>query len=223
MYLPTYVKQNPNGYRCRGFVYQNFEADRVSYLRGMENGKLVIFSAPSGAGKTTIVHHLLKTFPSLEFSVSAASRALRGDEQHGVDYYFLSVEEFRKRVDNNEFIEWEEVYPGQMYGTLKSEVERIWSKGHHVIFDVDVKGGINLTKQFGERALSVFVMPPSIETLEQRLRHRATESEAKIQMRLAKAKRELDEAVHFDTVLINDNLEDAFVRAEDLIRQFLSK
>ncbi|MFM2018472.1 MAG: hypothetical protein RL007_2128 [Bacteroidota bacterium] len=201
----------------------NFEADRVSYLRGMENGKLVIFSAPSGAGKTTIVHHLLKTFPSLEFSVSATSRALRGDEQHGVDYYFLSVEEFRKRVDNNEFVEWEEVYPGQMYGTLKSEVERIWRKGHHVIFDVDVKGGINLTKQFGERALSVFVMPPSIETLEQRLRYRATESEEKIQMRLAKAKRELDEAVHFDTVLINNNLEDALLRAEDLIRQFLNK
>ncbi len=189
----------------------------------MENGKLVIFSAPSGAGKTTIVHHLLKTFPSLEFSVSATSRALRGDEQHGVDYYFLSVEEFRKRVDNNEFVEWEEVYPGQMYGTLKSEVERIWRKGHHVIFDVDVKGGINLTKQFGERALSVFVMPPSIETLEQRLRYRATESEEKIQMRLAKAKRELDEAVHFDTVLINNNLEDALLRAEDLIRQFLNK
>lgn len=201
----------------------NFEADHVSYLRGMENGKLVIFSAPSGAGKTTIVHHLLKTFPSLEFSVSATSRALRGDEQHGVDYYFLSVEEFRKRVDNNEFVEWEEVYPGQMYGTLKSEVERIWRKGHHVIFDVDVKGGINLTKQFGERALSVFVMPPSIETLEQRLRYRATESEEKIQMRLAKAKRELDEAVHFDTVLINNNLEDALLRAEDLIRQFLNK
>lgn len=204
-------------------IQHNFEADRVSYLRGMENGKLVIFSAPSGAGKTTIVHHLLKTFPSLEFSVSATSRALRGDEQHGVDYYFLSVEEFRKRVDNNEFVEWEEVYPGQMYGTLKSEVERIWRKGHHVIFDVDVKGGINLTKQFGERALSVFVMPPSIETLELRLRHRATESEEKIQMRLAKAKRELDEAVHFDTVLINDNLESALVRAEDLIRQFLNK
>ncbi|MCK6639348.1 MAG: guanylate kinase [Bacteroidia bacterium] len=189
----------------------------------MENGKLVIFSAPSGAGKTTIVHHLLKTFPVLEFSVSATSRALRGDEQHGVDYYFLSVEEFRKRVANNEFVEWEEVYPGQMYGTLKAEVERIWRKGHHVIFDVDVKGGINLSKQFGERALSVFVMPPSIDTLEQRLRHRATESEEKIQMRLAKAKRELDEAVHFDTVLINDNLESALQRAEDLIRQFLSK
>lgn len=189
----------------------------------MENGKLVIFSAPSGAGKTTIVHHLLNKFPVLEFSVSATSRALRGDEQHGVDYYFLSVEEFRKRIDNNEFVEWEEVYPGQMYGTLHAEVERIWRKGHHVIFDVDVKGGINLAKKFGERALSVFVMPPSIDTLEKRLRHRATEPEEKIQMRLAKARREIDEAVHFDTVLLNDNLEDALVRAEDLIRKFLIK
>lgn len=189
----------------------------------MVNGKLVIFSAPSGAGKTTIVHHLLKTFPNLEFSVSATSRALRGDEQHGVDYYFLSVEEFRKRVDNHEFVEWEEVYPGQMYGTLNAEVERIWRKGHHVIFDVDVKGGINLAKKFGERALSVFVMPPSIETLEKRLRHRATEPEEKILMRLAKARREIDEAVHFDTVLLNDNLDDALIRAENLIRKFLSK
>jgi guanylate kinase len=189
----------------------------------MENGKLVIFSAPSGAGKTTIVHHLLKVFPELEFSVSATSRAVRGDEQHGVDYYFMSVEEFRQRVSNDEFVEWEEVYPGQMYGTLKAEVERIWRKGHHVVFDVDVKGGINLTKKFGDRALSVFVMPPSMEALENRLRHRATESEEKIQMRLAKAKRELDESVHFSKVLINDNLEDALLRAEELIRKFLAK
>src|SRR5688572_2357378 len=122
----------------------------------MENGKLVIFSAPSGAGKTTIVHHLLKKFPTLEFSVSATSRPLRGDEQHGVDYYFFTEENFRQRVANDEFVEWEEVYPGQMYGTLKAEVERIWRKGHHVIFDVDVKGGINLAKKFGDRSLSVF-------------------------------------------------------------------
>lgn len=187
----------------------------------MENGKLVIFSAPSGAGKTTIVQHLLQVFPNLEFSVSATSRPVRGDESHGSDYYFLSEDEFRKRVANNEFVEWEEVYPGQMYGTLQAEVERIWRKGHHVIFDVDVKGGINLAKKFGERALSVFVMPPSVEALEKRLRSRATESEEKIQMRIAKAKSELDDAVYFDTVLLNDKLEDALVRAEDIVKRFL--
>ncbi|HTF02731.1 MAG TPA: guanylate kinase [Bacteroidia bacterium] len=193
----------------------------ISYLRAMESGKLVIFSAPSGAGKTTIVHHLLDTFPQLEFSVSATSRPLRGDEHHGADYYFLSVEEFKRRIEAGDFVEWEEVYPGQMYGTLHAEVERIWRKGHHVIFDVDVKGGINLAKKFGERALSVFVMPPSVEALEQRLRFRATEPEEKIRMRLAKAKRELDEAIHFDTVLLNDYLPDALARAEDLVKRFL--
>lgn len=187
----------------------------------MENGKLVIFSAPSGAGKTTIVHHLLKVFPELEFSVSATSRPVRGDENHGSDYYFFSVDEFRKRVADGEFVEWEEVYPGQMYGTLQAEVDRIWRKGHHVIFDVDVKGGINLAKKFGERALSVFVMPPNMEALEKRLRFRATEPEEKIQMRLAKAKSELDDAVYFDTVLVNDNLEEALVRAEAIVRGFL--
>ncbi len=187
----------------------------------MDNGKLVIFSAPSGAGKTTIVHHLLKTFPQLEFSVSATSRPLRGDESHGSDYYFLSEDEFRKRVANNEFVEWEEVYPGQMYGTLNAEVERIWRKGHHVIFDVDVKGGINLAKKFGERALSVFVMPPNMQALEHRLRLRNTEPESKIRMRLAKAKSELDDAVHFDTVLVNDNLDLALARAEEMVKRFL--
>lgn len=193
----------------------------VAYLRSMENGKLVIFSAPSGAGKTTIVHHLLKVIPELEFSVSATSRPLRGDEHHGSDYYFLSVEEFKQRAADHEFVEWEEVYPGQMYGTLYAEVERIWRKGHHVIFDVDVKGGINLAKKFGEKALSIFVMPPSVEALEKRLRFRATEPEEKIKMRLAKAKSELDDAVHFDTVLINDDLEEALIRAEEIVRTFL--
>lgn len=187
----------------------------------MENGKLVIFSAPSGAGKTTIVQHLLKVFPQLEFSVSATSRPLRGDETHGSDYYFLSVDEFKKRIDAGEFVEWEEVYPGQMYGTLQAEVDRIWRKGHHVIFDVDVKGGINLAKKFGERALSVFVMPPSVAALEKRLRSRATEPEEKIQMRIAKAKSELDDAVQFDTVLLNDNLEEALARAEEMVKRFL--
>lgn len=187
----------------------------------MDNGKLVIFSAPSGAGKTTIVQHLLQVFPNLEFSVSATSRPVRGDESHGSDYYYLSEDEFRKRISNGEFVEWEEVYPGQMYGTLHAEVERIWRKGHHVIFDVDVKGGINLAKKFGERALSVFVMPPSVAALEKRLRLRATEPEEKILMRIAKAKSELDDAVYFDTVLLNDNLEEALVRAEEMVKRFL--
>lgn len=188
----------------------------------MDSGKLVIFSAPSGAGKTTIVHHLIRKFPELEFSVSATSRELRGDEQHGVDYYFLSEDEFRRRVAKSEFVEWEEVYPGQMYGTLHAEVQRIWRKGNHVIFDVDVKGGMNLSKQFGERALSVFVMPPNIEALEHRLRARNTEGEEKIRMRIEKARRELDHAVHFDTVLLNDNLEEALLRAEDIVDRFLN-
>lgn len=187
----------------------------------MHNGKLVIFSAPSGAGKTTIVQHLLKKFPELEFSVSATSRPLRGDEQHGVDYYFFEETDFRQRIGNNEFVEWEEVYPGQMYGTLHAEVDRIWRKGHHVIFDVDVKGGINLAKKFGERAMSVFVMPPDVAALEARLRSRNTETEEKILMRIAKAKSELDDAVHFDTVLLNDNLDDALIRAEDIVHRFL--
>jgi guanylate kinase len=186
------------------------------------HGKLVIFSAPSGAGKTTIVHHLLNVIPQLEFSVSATSRAPRGDEQHGVDYYFLSADEFRKRVAAGEFIEHEEVYPDQFYGTLLSEVERIWRKGHHVIFDVDVKGGLNLKKQFGDAALSIFVRPPSVEALEQRLRHRATEPEEKIRMRITKATHELSFEPQFDRCIVNDELQRALAEAESLVRNFLS-
>ncbi|TND08658.1 MAG: guanylate kinase [Bacteroidetes bacterium] len=186
------------------------------------SGKLVIFSAPSGAGKTTIVHYLLEVFPQLEFSVSATSRAARGDEQNGVDYYFLSADEFRKRIAANEFVEWEEVYPDQFYGTLRSEVERIWRKGHHVIFDVDVKGGLSLKKQFGEKALAVFVMPPSVEALETRLRARGTDSEEKIQIRLSKAKHELEFATKFDKIILNDKLERALKIGEQLTGDFIS-
>lgn len=182
----------------------------------------VIFSAPSGAGKTTIVHYLRSRFPQLEFSVSATSRPPRGNEQHGVDYYFLSQEDFDARVGRNEFVEWESVYQGQCYGTLKAEVERIWKKGHCVIFDVDVKGGLNLKRLFGAQALSVFVVPPSIAALEERLRFRATEPEEKIQMRLAKAGQELQFASQFDVQLLNADLETAKAEAVALIGQFLN-
>lgn len=187
----------------------------------MSEGKLIIFSAPSGAGKTTIVRHLLQVYPQLEFSVSATSRAARGDEEHGKAYYFFSADEFRERIARDEFVEWEEVYTGQFYGTLHSEVERIWAKNHHVIFDVDVKGGLNLKKKFGERALSIFVMPPSIDALENRLRGRGTETEEKIQMRLSKAKSELEFATEFDKLILNDKLERALKIAEQLVSDFI--
>jgi len=157
----------------------------------MKQGKIVIFSAPSGSGKTTIVKHLLSKGLNMEFSVSACSRAPRGQEQNGVDYYFLTAEEFRQRIDNDEFVEWEEVYAGRFYGTLKTELTRIWSKGNHVLFDVDVKGGINLKKKFGDNALSVFVMPPSIDELRRRLVGRATDAPEEIERRIAKAEEEI--------------------------------
>jgi guanylate kinase len=185
------------------------------------NGKLVIFSAPSGAGKTTIVHRLLAQIPSLEFSVSATSRPPRGDESHGVDYYFFSEEEFRSRAGENEFVEWEEVYPGQLYGTMNSEVDRIWRKGHHVIFDVDVKGGLKLKEKFGKDALAIFVRPPSMEALETRLRSRGTEPEEKIKIRLAKAASELSFEKYFDYVLVNDDLEHAINDGWKKVNEFL--
>lgn len=184
-------------------------------------GKLVIFSAPSGAGKTTIVRHLLKVFPQLEFSVSACSRAKRGHETNGVDYYFLSVEEFKKKIEANEFIEWEEVYKDNFYGTLKVEVERIWKKGMHVIFDVDVVGGLHLKNQFKDSALALFVMPPSIQHLESRLKMRETETPESIARRIGKAANELKTADLFDKIILNDNLEQAFAEAEKVVAEFL--
>lgn len=190
----------------------------------MSNGKLIIFSAPSGSGKTTIVRHLLKTFSNLlEFSISATSRPKRGVEENGKDYYYLSVEEFKQKIDNNEFLEWEEVYAGTHYGTLKSEVTRIWEKGKHVIFDIDVEGGLNLKKQFGDIALSIFVMPPSIKILEERLNSRNTDTPDSIARRVAKAEKELKTADLFDTFILNEVLDDALLKAEKVVTEFLQK
>ena len=184
-------------------------------------GKLVIFSAPSGSGKTTIVRELLKRFPRFEFSISATSRAPRGVEQHGVDYYFLSNDEFRARVERNEFVEWEEVYQGTCYGTLRSEMERIWSNGNLIIFDVDVLGGINLKRIFGADACSIFIMPPSVEELERRLRGRGTDSEEVILKRIGKAEFELSKAPEFDHTVVNDDLQEAIEQTASIIENFL--
>jgi guanylate kinase len=187
----------------------------------MEKGKLIIFSAPSGAGKTTIVKHLLNAGLNLEFSISAASRKIRSNEVDGRDYYFLTVDEFKNRINANAFLEWEEVYADHFYGTFKSEVERIRNKGNHVIFDVDVIGGLNLKKYFGEEALAVFVVPPHIEELEKRLRGRSTENEVTLKKRLEKAEHELSFADEFDFQLINDNLERAKEQAVKLVKGFI--
>lgn len=184
-------------------------------------GKLVIFSAPSGSGKTTIVRELLKRFPQFEFSISATSRQPRGVEQNGVDYYFLSGDEFRERVERGEFVEWEEVYAGTCYGTLRSEMERIWSKGNVIVFDVDVMGGINLKRLFAADACSIFIMPPSIEELERRLRGRGTDSEEVIRKRISKADFELSKAPEFDHVVVNDTLAEAVEEATQIIETFL--
>ena len=184
--------------------------------------KALIFSAPSGSGKSTIVHHILDLHPEMEFSVSATSRPLRGEEKHGVDYYFLSEEEFRARIAADGFVEYEEVYPGRFYGTLKSEIQRIWDAGHVVIFDVDVKGGVNLKKYFGDAALSVFIQAPSVEELRERLIARATDSAEDIEKRVAKAAEEMTYAPKFDAVLVNDNLEKAYAEAEKLVDDFLA-
>ena len=189
----------------------------------MKKGKLIIFSAPSGSGKTTIVKHLLTCPFDFEFSISATTRAPRKGEANGRDYYFLSVEDFKEKLAADEFMEWEEVYAGSFYGTLKSEVERIREKGNHVLFDVDVVGGTNIKKYYGEEALAVFVQPPSIEELEKRLIARSTDNHEVIAQRVAKAKHELTYAKYFDYILINDDLQTALKEAEEIVKAFLEK
>ena len=185
------------------------------------DGKLVIFSAPSGAGKTTLVKELLNEDLKLEFSISATSRPIRPNEENGVHYYFIKPEEFKQKIEADEFIEWEEVYKDQFYGTLKSELNRIWEKGNHVIFDVDVVGGLNIKKMYGEQALAVFVMPPSVETLKERLHSRSTESEESLKKRLDKAEYELTFADQFDVQIVNDDLDIAIDEAKAVVFSFL--
>ena len=188
-----------------------------------KEGKLIIFSAPSGAGKTTIVHHLLGKMPELEFSISATTRPARGDEQDGKDYYFISLPEFTHRIAKKQFVEFEEVYTGTFYGTLRTEIERIWAKGKTVIFDIDVEGGMHLKRKYQEQALAIFVQPPSLEVLIERLTGRGTDSPEKLQERFAKAEKELNYAPQFDIILKNYDLETACKDAEDLVRGFIEK
>lgn len=187
----------------------------------MKNGKLFVFSAPSGSGKTTLVKHLLTQNLPLGFSISATSRSPRGQEIEGVDYYFLSQEAFQKKIEEDAFVEYEEVYNGAFYGTLRSEVERLWTEGKHVLFDIDVVGGLNIKEQFPEETLAIFVQPPSLEELENRLRKRGTETEDKIQQRLDKSAKELIYSQDFDVILVNDNLNTAKQEVVRLVKQFL--
>ena len=190
----------------------------------MEEGKLIVFSAPSGSGKTTIVRRLLnKKDLNMAFSISATSRTKRGDEVDGEDYYFLSTEAFKTKIKNDEFLEWEEVYRDNFYGTLKAEIERIWKLGKHVIFDIDVSGGLRIKRKFPERTIAVFVKPPSIDELKIRLKKRKTESEDKINMRIAKASAELATAPLFDVIIENDNLEKAVNEAYEKVADFIDK
>ena len=190
----------------------------------MKKGKLLIFSAPSGSGKTTLVNHLLSEIPNMAFSVSATTRQPRGQDQNGVEYYFMSLEEFKQRVDNDEFLEWEEVYPGRCYGTLKAVVSAMQEEGKHVAFDVDVVGGTNIKKFYGDEALSVFIQAPSIEVLRQRLVNRQTDSMEEIEKRLAKAQWEMDFAQgKFDITIINDDLETAKHDILEAVQNFLAQ
>jgi guanylate kinase len=185
-------------------------------------GKIIIFSAPSGAGKTTIVKYLLSTIPQLDFSISACTRDRRGrTEENGKDYHFITPDEFRLRIAKDQFVEWEEVYEGAFYGTLKSEIQRIWKKGQHAILDVDVKGGLSVKNFYKDKALAIFVKPPSIEELSKRLVARNTDSASSISSRVFKASFELGFENKFDEVIINDNLEEACLKAERLVRSFI--
>ena len=188
-----------------------------------KKGKLIIFSAPSGSGKTTIVRHLLEKDLNLEFSISACSRPMRKGEVHGRDYYFLSQEDFLRKIEDGEFVEWEEVYKDHFYGTLRSEVERIRNQGKNVIFDIDVQGGLNLKKNFGAEALAVFVMPPSVEELEKRLKKRSADDPEKIQLRMLKAESELKYARLFDRIIYNTDLEKAVKEAEQMVAEFIQE
>jgi len=183
-------------------------------------GKAIIFSAPSGSGKTTIVRKLIEKFPSLVFSISATTRQKRSNEIESKDYYFLDQEDFKQRISNDHFLEWEEVYKGTYYGTLRQEVERIWSEGYDVIFDVDVKGGLRLKENLGEKAISIFIRVPSLQVLEERLRSRKTEDQTALNARLDKAAMELQEEPNFDKVIVNENLEEAIEKAEEIVYHF---
>ena len=188
----------------------------------MDN-KVLIFSAPSGSGKSTVVGHVLGLHPEIEFSVSATSRLPRGEEKDGVEYLFYSAEAFRQLVKDDKFVEFEEVYPDRFYGTLKSEVNRIWARGHVIVFDVDVKGGVNLKKYFGDKALSVFIQAPSVEELRRRLELRGTDTPEAIDQRVAKAAEEMTYAPLFDRILVNDDLATALAEAENMVAGFLNK
>ena len=185
--------------------------------------KLIIITAPSGAGKTSIVKRLLEQFDNLAFSISATTRDKRPHETDGVDYYFLSHEEFKKRIENDEFAEWEEVYENQFYGTLKSEIQRIWDNGKHIIFDIEVKGAQNIKKAYGDQALAIFIKPPSLEALIDRLKSRKTEDEKSLKKRIKRAKKELKYENKFDKVVVNDVLEDAVKNAQNLLETFFEK
>jgi len=189
-----------------------------------KEGKLIVFSAPSGSGKTTIVQHLLKQGElNLDFSISATSRKKRGTEENGKDYYFISLKDFHKHIKNNDFVEWEEVYKNNFYGTLKEEIRRIWNEGKHVIFDIDVIGGLNVKSQFPTQTLAIFVQPPSIKEMERRLRNRKTDSEEKIKERVEKAEKEMKYAQDFDVILVNDNLEEAKKEAHKIVKNFINR
>lgn len=193
-------------------------------MTGKTSGKLIVFSAPSGSGKTTIVRHLLaQTELNLDFSISATSREKRGIEIDGKDYHFISAEDFKKHIEKDEFLEWEEVYHNNFYGTLKSELERIWAKGKHAIFDIDVIGGLRIKRKYPNQTLAIFVKPPSLEEMEKRLRKRNTESEEKILERTDKAKREMKFAKDFDIILINDDLDEAKGKAYEIVQNFIQK